>query len=238
MKQFPRPRSRFLARQTMGLILVGLLLMALSACSLPGSSSPNLAGSSNVGQGVTPVPTSSPRVVGEQPPATGKLPGGVPLPSHEIKPLTFNLVYNDAAMEQGVAGIYTPGSPTYHQYLTSDQIVQRYAESDAQLNVVKSWLTQHGYTILAVDPLRSSISVQASVASIEQSLGIQLQSFTVLGREFFMQTGIPHSAEPWPAWCSRWWDWIISPCRFLSRLLGRYRVPRPDRAIAPNTGRK
>ncbi len=192
MKQFPRFRSRLLLQGGVGLILSGLLLMALSACSMSGSSNLNPSRSSlTSGQGVTPVSTSSPRVVGEQPPAVGKLPTGVPLPSQEIKPLTFNLVYNDAAMEQAVAAIYTPGSPTYHQYLTPQQIVQRYAESNTQVNTVKSWLTQHGYTILGVDPLRSFIRVQAPVSSIEQSMGIQLQSFSIQGHEFFMQVGNP-----------------------------------------------
>lgn len=191
MKHFSRSQPGLLLRGGVGVLLVGLLLMALNACSMSGNSSPNPAGRLLSGQGVTPAPTSRPRVVGEQPPAVGKLPKGIPLPPHEIKPLIFNLAYNDAAMEQAVAEMYTPGSPTYRRYLTPDQIVRRYAESDAQLNVVKNWLSQHGYTILAVDPLRSSISVQASVASIEQSLGIQLQSFTVLGRAFFMQVGHP-----------------------------------------------
>lgn len=188
MKQLFRFRFSVFLHGAVSLLLLGLLL---SACSTPGNSDSHSNTTTPTGQGVTPVPTSGPRVMGDRPPATGKLPNGIPLPTDEVKPLTFNLVYNDAAMEQAVAQIYTPGSASYHQYLNPAQIVQRYAESDAQLNVVKSWLTQHGYTILGVDSLRSSISVQAPVSAIEQSLNIQLQSFTVLGRQFFMQVGNP-----------------------------------------------
>src|SRR6266851_5777141 len=103
----------------------------------------------------------SSRVVGDRPPVVETLLNGVPLNGSVIKTLTFNLVYNDAAMEQRVAQIYTPGSAFYHQYLGPEQIVQQFAESDTQLNTVKTWLTGHGYTILVLDPLRSSISVQA-----------------------------------------------------------------------------
>src|SRR6185503_13953088 len=113
------------------------------------------------------------------------------LPTNLVKTLTFNLVYNDAGMEQAIEQIYTPGSSTYQQYLTPDQIVQRYAVSDAQLNTVKSWLTQHGYTDLVVDPLRASISAQTTVASIEQSLHIRMQSYDLQGHKFFMQAGNP-----------------------------------------------
>jgi kumamolisin len=106
-------------------------------------------------------------------------------------PLVFDLVYNDTAMERALAAIYTPASPGYHQFLTPTQIVQRYATSDAQLSVVRHWLSSHGYTFLGMDPLRSSIRVQAPVSAVEASLGIQLASFNISGHQFFMQIGIP-----------------------------------------------
>jgi len=196
MQLFWRRCSVFL-QVTMGLALMGMLL---SACSLTGGSntsvgvtpgSTSAVSSTKPGQGVTPLPTGIPRSVGDIPAAISKLLNGVPLPGNEVKPLTFNLVYNDAAMDQDVARMYTPGSATYHQYLTPAQVVQHYAVSDTQLSMVKNWLTQNGYSVLSIDPLRSGITVQASVASIEKSLNVQLQSFTVAGHQFFAQVGSP-----------------------------------------------
>src|SRR5579884_102820 len=167
---------------------VALIAMLVSACSSPGSS-PSIATTTKA---ITPTPTQShPRTVANQPPTIDKLPAGQPLPQNEIKSLTFNLDYNDTAYEHDLAQIYTPGSPTYHQFLTPDQIVQRYALSDSQLKVVQDWLTQHGYTIISTDSLRSGIEVQASVGNIERSLNIQLSSFSILGHQFFMQQGVP-----------------------------------------------
>ncbi len=120
-----------------------------------------------------------------------KLPVGQPLPQNEVKSLTFNLAYNDATFERDLAQIYTPGSPAYHQFLTPDQVIQRYALSDSQLKIVQDWLTQHGYTIVSTDSLRSGIKVQATVSNIEHSLNIQLSSFSILGHQFFMQQGVP-----------------------------------------------
>lgn len=140
---------------------------------------------------MTPISNGGSRAVGEKPPAAYQLPQGTPLPPGLVMPLTFDLVYNDAAMEQALAGIYTPGAPSYHQFLTPAQIVGSYAESDAQLAVVKRWLTSHGYTIVGTDMLRASIRVQAPVSSIEASLGIRLEAFNVSGHRFFLQTGTP-----------------------------------------------
>jgi kumamolisin len=166
------------------LAIVGLLA---SACAL-------LGGSSSSTTSATSTPSARPsnaHPVAGQPVATGKLPPGNPLPGNEVKQLVFDLVYNDAAMERDVTAVYTPASATYHQFLTPDQIVQRYGPSSAQQQMVENWLTQNGYTIVTVDPMHSSIKVQATVATIERTLNIKLQAFSLAGHEFFMQQGVP-----------------------------------------------
>ncbi len=176
--------------------LIGLMVIAVmvSACSLSGNSSSN--GTSNnssssstpsTSSAVTPAPTHS---VASTPPVSGT-PTGKTVPANEVKPLVFNLVYNDAAMNRDVLQMYTPGSPTYHQFLSTQQIVQRYGPSDAQVQQVTSWLTQNGYTVLSTDPLHSAIKVQATVGNIERSLHITLTYHTFMGREFFTQSGDP-----------------------------------------------
>jgi kumamolisin len=181
----------------LGITLLGLLV---AGCAFPGSSTgntPTTTSHTTTGAGVT--PTTTPHKISSKP-NTGTVNGGQPLPINEIKPLTFNLTYNDAAMERDVTQIYTPGSPTYRQYLTPDQIVQRYALSDAQMQSVQDWLTQRGFTIVATDPLRMGIQVQASVGTIERALNVQLQQFTIslFGNNytFFVQQSDPVISGP------------------------------------------
>lgn len=170
------------------------IILLLSACSLAGNTTAQTTLSTPItvtSHGVTPLAT---------PHSLSKLPDGIgtpsdgtgtPLPTNEVKPLAFNLIYNDAAMEQAVTQIYTPGSATFHQYLTASQIAQRYALSDAQMAQVQTWLTKNGFTITLVDALRSAIQVTATVGTIENALHIQLQAHTLFGREFFIQNGDP-----------------------------------------------
>ncbi len=177
-----------------GLMVIGLMV---SACSLPGSSSGSTSStststatsssSSQSSSAVTPMPTHP---VAGTPPVSGT-PTGKPVPANEVKPLVFNLAYNDAALDRDVVQMYTPGSPTFHQFLIPQQIVQRYAPSAGQVQQVTNWLTQNGYTVLSTDPLHSAIKVQATVANIEKSLHITFTYHTLLGREFFIQSGNP-----------------------------------------------
>ncbi len=160
-----------------------IISLIASACSLPGAQ--------NTTSGVTPTVSVHPSPVANQPTGVGTPPSGTQLPENEVKPLTFNLIYNDTAMEQDVAQMYTPDSSTFHQFLTPDQIVQKYALSADQQKQVMDWLTQHGYNVEATDSLHTSIKVHATVATIERTLNIKLKSFTIAGHEFFMQEGNP-----------------------------------------------
>jgi kumamolisin len=192
--------NQLLSWPVQALLGVALLAMLLAGCSSPGSSSnsTNIShGTTSGGGGISPTPTPHPIT---SKPNTGKVSGGQQLPLNEIKPLTFNLVYNDTAMERDVTQIYTPGSPTYHQFLTPNQIVQRYALSDSQMQVVENWLTSHGFTIVSVDQLRLGIQVQASVATIERALNVQLRQYTInlfgSSYTFFVQENDPVISGP------------------------------------------
>ncbi len=160
----------------------------MSACSQPASL--NSTGATSTKTGVTATASAGNPIV-SQPPGAAKAIQGKQLASNELKTLTFNLNYNDAIMEQDLEQIYTPGSPSFHQFLTPQQIMQRYALNDNQLQQVQNWLQQNSYKIVSVDALRSSITVQGTVATIEHSLHIQLHSYTIFNREIFMQDSAP-----------------------------------------------
>src|SRR5947207_2521485 len=183
MKTNDTPVFRRSFHTALGSLILALLLCS---CSLSGNTTntpaPTQPATTQPAPISTPkpVPTQSPQhPIANQPPGAGNNNGGgIPLPINEVKPLTFNLIYNDAAIEHDIAQIHQPGSPSFHHYLTAEQIRQRYTISDPQLQQVKTWLTQQGYTIVAVDPLRSSIQVQGTVATIQNSLHIKLQAYT------------------------------------------------------------
>ncbi len=183
-----RPSLRQLSLRSLPVLL--LVVVLVSACSQSnGQSNSSNSGTPSATRGTTPTGSSSP--VASQPKGAGKPKGGKPLPQNEVKPLTFNLVYNESALSQNVLQMYTPGSSTFHQFLTPAQIVQKYALSDAQVQTVVNWLTQNGYTVDSTDALRSSIAVHASVGTIERTLHITLTAFTVNGQTFFLQQGEP-----------------------------------------------
>ena len=181
MKKPVMRRVSYPLQMLFGVVLLGLLF---AGCSNGNTPTVSTSASTPTPRPAQPHPISSK-------PDTGKLPGGQPLPENLPLSLTFNLAYNDAAMERDVAQIYTPGSPTYHQFLTTDQIVQRYALSDSEVQTVENWLKQQGFTIDSIDPLRSGIQVTGTVGIVERALHVQLRSYTILGYTFYLQDSDP-----------------------------------------------
>jgi hypothetical protein len=71
----------------------------------------------------------------------------------------------------------TPGSASFHQWLTPSQFGARFGISDNDLATTEAWLQSQGFTIDAVSPSRESISFSGSAASIESAFGSPLHYF-------------------------------------------------------------
>ncbi len=97
--------------------------------------------------------------------------------------LTFYLTPNNmAAAEAQAVAIQTPGSPSYHHFLSEQQFVQSYGPTDAQLNSVKANLRNMGFTVGYVYGNHLAIEATATAAATESALGVHLQRFTLRGR--------------------------------------------------------
>jgi subtilase family serine protease len=66
--------------------------------------------------------------------------------------LTVHLnVHDQQAFDQAVKGLYTSGSPTYHRWMTNNEIA-RYAPTSAEVETVTSALQSHGVSVLSIAP--------------------------------------------------------------------------------------
>ncbi len=175
---------------TLTSFLLALVLFLISACSVGGMPSSTNSVQTPIVQH-RPIPTTTPHALADVPSGIGQVVEGTPLSTDAVKTLTFDLIYDDTAFEHDVSQIYTIASPVYHHYLTTEQIIQRYTLADTQLQIVQNWLKQNGYTINTVDSLRSAISVSVSVGTINRTLGITLEQYTITAFTFFEPKGTP-----------------------------------------------
>ena len=102
---------------------------------------------------------------------------GVPLALTVYLPIK-----NLAGAEAAARAMQTPGSATYHKFLSVKQFVAAYADSDAEIAKVEATLQNLGFTIQYVYANHLAIEVGSSVNNVAATFGVTLKQFTVDGR--------------------------------------------------------
>ncbi|HYK35234.1 S53 family peptidase [Alloacidobacterium sp.] len=104
-------------------------------------------------------------------------------PTQQIT-LTVHLnMRNQAAFDKAVEDLYTPGSPTYHQWLTNNEIA-RYTPTAAEVEVVEKELQSHGLSILSVSSDNLSIRARGPATAVESAFQTQIHEFERQGKIF------------------------------------------------------
>jgi subtilase family serine protease len=88
-----------------------------------------------------------------------------------------------ADLNQLLAAQQNPSSPSYHQWLTSEQFGARFGLSSSDLSKVSSWLTSQGFTITGVAKSSTFISFSGTVAQAEQAFGTAIHTVSLNGEQ-------------------------------------------------------
>jgi kumamolisin len=97
----------------------------------------------------------------------------------EVIPVTVSLgSTDDLQLENDVAAIYTPGSPTYHQFITPAEFKSRYAPSAEQAKAVAAYLQSQGLTGVSVDASGMSVHAKGVASSLGNAFGTEIHSYT------------------------------------------------------------
>lgn len=89
-------------------------------------------------------------------------------------------LHNRAELDARVAAIYDPASPTFHKWLTNDDL-KTYAPTAAEVAAVQAELKAHNLDVQSVDPLNFSVRFTGNTADVESAFGTQIGKYTVKG---------------------------------------------------------
>ena len=84
----------------------------------------------------------------------------------------------EAALQQLINEMHTPGSPSYHQWLTPDQFGAQFGPSDQDIAAVTTWLTNHGFSVSKVNPGHQTIEISGSVAQLRNAFHTQIHQYS------------------------------------------------------------
>ncbi|HEY1767979.1 MAG TPA: protease pro-enzyme activation domain-containing protein [Terracidiphilus sp.] len=92
-----------------------------------------------------------------------------------------------AAFDAFVESEYDPGSPNYHQWLTPDNVGQRFGPAQADISAITGWLTSQGFSVTHIAKDRMSISFSGTAGQVESAFHTSIHNLFV--------HGVPHIAN-------------------------------------------
>jgi pseudomonalisin len=76
-----------------------------------------------------------------------------------------------------------PDSPSYHQWLTPQDVGERFGPTQHDVDALTAWLSSQGLTVLESAPSRVFVSVSGTASAVESALGTSFHTFNVNGRD-------------------------------------------------------
>ncbi len=93
------------------------------------------------------------------------------------------LTPNSAGAQALVNAVSTPGSSSYHRYLSPGEYTQRFAAGPAAARAVSAWLSAQGMSDVVVSPGRDYVSATATTATVNRAFAVQMHRYTVAGTD-------------------------------------------------------
>jgi hypothetical protein len=97
----------------------------------------------------------------------------------------------DAALANFIQAAHTPGSPTYHQWLTPSEFGSLYGPADSDVVAVTAWLESHGLTVNQVHAGRLAIEFSGTAGQMSEAFQTQIHRYQVNG-----ETHLANAADP------------------------------------------
>ena len=97
----------------------------------------------------------------------------------------------ESALHKLIADMHTPGSASYHKWLTPDEFGKQFGPSDEDIATVESWLQSHGFAVKQVNPGKQTIEFSGNVAQLRNAFHTQIHRYLVNGETHYSNAADP-----------------------------------------------
>ena len=97
----------------------------------------------------------------------------------------------EAALQQFIAEAHTPGSASYHHWLTPAQLGREYGPADSDVQAVVAWLQSQGFAVAKVSQAKNTIEFSGTAGQIESAFATRIHSFLLDGVTHFSNVTNP-----------------------------------------------
>lgn len=101
----------------------------------------------------------------------------------------------ETALKQLVSDLHTPGTASYHKWLTPEQFGKQFGPADADIATVSTWLSSHGFAVTKVNPGKQTLEFTGSVAQFRSAFHSQIHKYEVNGESHYAVSSDPQIPE-------------------------------------------
>jgi hypothetical protein len=87
----------------------------------------------------------------------------------------------EAAFQKLLKDMHTPGSPSYHHWLTPEDIGNRFGPADADVDAVAGWLGGSGFRVSRISKARRFVEFSGTVGQVNAAFHTQIHEYMVDG---------------------------------------------------------
>jgi subtilase family serine protease len=87
----------------------------------------------------------------------------------------------EAAFQQLLIDLHTPGSPSYHHWLTPDQIGAQFGPAGSDMDAVTGWLRGSGFNVSRVSRAQRFIEFSGTVGQVNSAFHTEIHEYMVNG---------------------------------------------------------
>jgi subtilase family serine protease len=105
----------------------------------------------------------------------------------------------ESALEQLIADMHTPGSATYHQWLTPAQFGQQFGPSDQDIQAIESWVQSHGFQVGTLNAGKGTLEISGTVGQLQDTFHTSIHRYMVNGQAHYANASdpqIPTALQP------------------------------------------
>jgi trimeric autotransporter adhesin len=97
----------------------------------------------------------------------------------------------EAALRQLLRDVHTPGTASFHKWLTPEQFGQQFGPSDQDVQTIENWLQTQGFQVLKMNPGKQTLEVAGTVGALQQAFHTTLHKYAINGQQHFSNAQDP-----------------------------------------------
>lgn len=149
--------------------------------------------------------------------------------TEELAPLTLVLSGSpepETALEKLLLDQQDPASPDYHRWLTPEQFAGRFGASQADIDKITAWLTEHNLRVTSVSRARNAISFSGTAGDVGRAFETEFHRYRVSGTRHRANSTEPAIPAPMAA--------VVRAIRGLNDFRLEPSLKRLDTSLNPN----